>query len=279
MSFVTIGIEKYDDDFSIPYDENMTLGQFHDMLEKAIGPGQLNMDKSKFEKNKNQKMKDFVKGNTKIFVLNNENLGNMIKYWEGNFKNYQNSCFKDSFVQSLVHSMAETLFKKEGELRRMKDFVKGNTNIFFLKNENLGNMIKYWKGNCKNYQNSCFKDSFVQSLVHSMAETIVKKEEELRRMKGLPVSKSFKDYDNNSTENSFWKELLEVFDIIKNKVDNNDCKPVSNTYDPNNKPKDQNYLTGGDYASIQLTNLSNSSTNTSSSGLRGGNNNIDMKFT
>ena len=213
MPFVTIGIKKYDDDFSIPYNENMTLEQFHDMIEKAIGcPCQLNMSKSKYEKNKNQKMKDFV---------------------------------------------------------------KGNTNIFFLENENLGNIIKYWKGNLKNTNNSCFKDSFVQTLVHSMAEAIVKKEEELRRVKGLSVSKNFRDYDNNSSENSFWKGILEVFDLIKNKIENNDTKPVSNTYDPNNKPKDQKYSTGGDYSSNQLKNLSNSSTNTSSSGLQGGKYYID----
>lgn len=210
MPFVTIGIEKYDDEFSLPYDENMTLEQFHNVLEKAIGPCKLNI--IQFEKKKNLKMKDFVKGNTNIFLLDNENLGNIIKHWKGNFINQNNSCFKDSYVQSLVHSLAETL---------------------------------------------------------------VKKEEELRRVKGLPVSKNFMEYDNNSPENSFWKELLEVFENIKNKVKNNDTTPVSNQYDQNNKPKDQKYQTGGSYSPNQITNLSNSSTDTTSSGLKGGNNNID----
>ena len=184
----------------------MTLEQFHNVLEKAIGPCKLNI--AQFEKRKNLKMKYFVKGNTNIFLLNNENLGNVIKYWKGNFTNQNNSCFKDSFVQSLVHSMAET---------------------------------------------------------------IVKKEEELRRVKGLPVSKTFKDYDNNSSENSFWKELLEVFDTIKNKVEKKDSTSVTNTYDSNNKPKDQEYQTGGNYAPTQTSNLSNSSNSTTSSGLKGGN--------
>ena len=210
MPFVTIGIEKYDDEFSLPYDENMTLEQFHNVLEKAIGPCKLNI--IQFEKKKNLKMKDFVKGNTNIFLLDNENLGNIIKHWKGNFINQYNSCFKDSYVQSLVHSLAETL---------------------------------------------------------------VKKEKELRRVKGLPVSKNFMEYDNNSPENSFWKELLEVFENIKNKVKNNDTTPVSNQYDQNNKPKDQKYQTGGSYSPNQITNLSNSSTDTTSSGLKGGNNNID----
>ena len=115
MSSVTIGIEKYDNDFSIPYDENMTLEQFHNVLEKAIGPFKLNI--TQFEKKKNLKMKDFVKGNTNIYLLDNENLGNIIKHWKGNFINQYNSCFKDSFIQSLVHSMAETLVKKEEEFR------------------------------------------------------------------------------------------------------------------------------------------------------------------
>ena len=211
MPFMKIGIEKYDDDFSLPYDENMTLEKYHNVLEKAIGPCKLNI--IKFDDKKNLKMKDYV-----------EKYGN---------------------------------------------------NILLLNNENLGNIIKYWKGNFINQYNSCFKDSLVQSLVHSMAEALVKKEEEKRMKKGLPVAKNFNEYDNNSPENSFWKELLETFDTIKKKVEKNDTTPVTNPYDPNNKPKDQEYSTGGNYASNNLANLSNSSTNTESSGLKGGNNNID----
>ena len=190
----------------------MTLEQFHNVLEKAIGPCKLNI--IQFEKKKNLKMKDFV---------------------------------------------------------------KGNTNIYFLDNENLGNIIKHWKGNFINQYNSCFKDSFIQSLVHSMAETLVKKEEEFRKKKGLPVSKNFKDYDNNSSENTFWKELLEVFDIIKTKVKNKDSKPIYNLFDSSNHPSSQNYASCGNYIPKQLSNLSNSSTNTSSN-LPGGSLTINIVF-
>ena len=109
-----------------------------------------------------------------------------------------------------------------------------------MKNENLGNFIKNWKGNFINKRSKCFKDSFTQSLVHSIAEALVKKEEELRRKKGLPTSKNFQDYANNSPEDSLWRELLETFDIIKKKIENNDTTPVKNTYDSKNNPKDKN---------------------------------------
>jgi len=210
MPFVTIEIDKYDDEFSLPYDDNMTLEEFHSVLEKAVGPCKLNI--TKFEEKKNKKMKDVV-----------------------------------------------------------KDY----TNIFLMKNENLGNFIKNWKGNFINERSECFKDSFTQSLVHSIAEALVKKEEELRKKKGLPTSKDFKNYDNNSPEDSFYRELLETFDIIKKKVENNDTTPVKNPYDSKNNPKDQKYKTGEKYPSENLSKLSNSSTSTDSSGLKGGNNNID----
>lgn len=48
-NFIKIGIEKYDEDFDIPYDPNMTLGTFKEVLEKAIGsPCKLNI--SNFDK-------------------------------------------------------------------------------------------------------------------------------------------------------------------------------------------------------------------------------------
>lgn len=50
MSFITIGIENYNFDLSLPYDENMTLEQFYNVLEKAIGPCKLNI--TQFEKKK-----------------------------------------------------------------------------------------------------------------------------------------------------------------------------------------------------------------------------------
>jgi hypothetical protein len=133
----------------------------------------------------------------------------------------------------------------------------------------LGNIIKHWKGNFINQNNSCFRDSFVESLVYSMAETLVKKEEEFRKKKGLPTSKNFMDYNNNSSENSFWKELLEVFDIIKDKVKKNDSNPINNPFDSSNHPSSQSYSSCGNYIPKQLLNLSNISTNTSSN-LQGG---------
>ena len=209
MPFVKIGIEKYDDEFSLPYEDNMTLEEFHDVLKKAVGSCKLNI--TQFEKKKKLKMKDVVKNYPNIFLLNNDNLLNFIKKWKGNFINEGSECFKDAFVQ----------------------------------------------------------------LVRSMAEKIVEKEEELRRQKGLPVSKNFKDYDDNCPEDSFWRQMLETFDIIKKKFDKNDTTPVKNRYDSKNNPKDQLYKTGGDYSSNHLKNLSNSSTSTDSFGLRSGNNNID----
>ena len=130
--YITIGIEKYDDDFKILYDENMTLEQFHISLEKAIGPCKLNI--IKYEEKKNKKMKDFVNGNTNIYVINNDNLGNILKYWKGNFIIKNNSCFRDSFVQCLIHSLAETLFKKEEEFRK-----KNGLSILEIFKENKNN--------------------------------------------------------------------------------------------------------------------------------------------
>ena len=37
MDYLTIGIQKYDEEFSIPYDKDMTLEEFSDVFEKAIG--------------------------------------------------------------------------------------------------------------------------------------------------------------------------------------------------------------------------------------------------
>ena len=208
MPNLTIGIEKYKAQFSIPYEENMTLGQFHEVLKKALGfPCKLNI----FEE-KNKKMKDIVKGITNITVLNNDNLLSIIKYWIGNFIN--------------VH-------------------------------------------------NECFKNQLISSIVHSLSDAIIKKEEEMRLAKYLPTAKNFKDYDKNSPVNSFYSDLLQVCDFVKNKVKNNDSTNLHNTYDSTNKPKDQKYTTGGGYCANQLANLSNSSTCTESHGLRGGNNNIN----
>ena len=209
MPYLTVGIERYNDQFSIPYEEDMTLEQFHEVMNKAMGrPCKLNI----FPYVKNRKMKDIVKGNTNICSLNTDDLRSTVNHWKGNFTNMHNDCFKDGFAQSIAHSLSDA---------------------------------------------------------------IIKKEEEIRLAKGLPIAKNFKEYDNNSPENSFYKDLLEVFDAVKKKVENNDSTNLQNPYDSNNKPNDQKYSTGGGYCSNQISNLSNSSTSTESHGLRGGNNNIN----
>ena len=63
-NYVNIGIKKYDSEFSIPYDDNMTLEQFRKALEKVVGPCELNI--IKYELKKNQKLKDVFKGDNTI---------------------------------------------------------------------------------------------------------------------------------------------------------------------------------------------------------------------
>lgn len=206
-NFIKIGIEKYDEDFDIPYDPNMTLGTFKEVLEKAIGsPCKLNI--SNFDKKKNLKMLEYA-----------------------------------------------------------------TVNIFTVNNENLGSFISKWKGNFKNENNSCFKDSFFQSFVHSLAENLVKKEEALRTKKGLPPAKNFGDYKNNNengeSDNHSYNDCLEVLNIIKTKMKNKELEPIHNTYDISKIFKDQKYSTGGSYTTDNIGSMSRSSTSTSS-GLRGG---------
>ena len=230
------------------------------------------------KKKKKQIMKDFVNNNVNnvnnYFLLDDVNLGSFISNWKGNFINKNNSCFKDSYTQNLVHSLSEDIKYEENKKQKMKDFVKKNgNNIILLNNENLGSFIKHCKGNFKNKNNSCFKDSYVQSLVHSMIETIVKKEEELRKQQGLPIAKDFKIYGggNNSNSNNFYGELLYLLDNIKDKMKKNDLRPTNNTYNSTHISMDQKYSTGGGYATYNTAKLSRSSTSTStSSGLIGG---------
>lgn len=214
MDYLTIGIEKYDDEFSIPYDKNMTLEEFSNVFEKAIG---CKLNIFNFEKKKNMKMKDFV---------------------------------------------------------------KGNTNICSLKSEKLDEVIKNWKGNFKNYNNSCGRDAHTECIICSLVPKIVQKEEELRKKLGKCVSKDFKSYnhnDKNGKENPLWKDLLELLDIIKEKVKNNDPSPIKNPYDSSNYPINQSYNTYGEYSSKNLEGLCISSTSTSS-GLDGGSLQINIHF-
>ena len=124
-NYVKIGIEKYDEDFTIPYEDNMTLEQFHKAIEKVIGPCKLNI--SGYEKKKNKKLKEVFKGDNQIFCIENENLGNVIKNSKVNFINNRNSCFRDSFTQSFIHSFAETLVKKEEEWRKKMGLPKAKS--------------------------------------------------------------------------------------------------------------------------------------------------------
>lgn len=209
-NFINIEIDKYDDNFRVPYDDNMTLEQFHRGLEKVVGPCKLTI--SKYEEKKNKKLKEVFKG----------------------------------------------------------DY------IYCIKNENLGSIIKKWKGNFINKNNSCYRDSFIQSFIHSMAETLVKKEEEWRRKNGLPTGKNFKDY-NNSNNDSLWKDILELFDTIDQKIKNNDSSPLLNSYDSSDSPKNQKYETGEIYGPDNLVKLSDTSTSTSS-GLNGGSLHLILLF-
>jgi hypothetical protein len=107
-----------------------------------------------------------------------------------------------------------------------------------------------------------------------MAESIVKKEEELRKKNGL--SKNIKDY-NNLTNDSFYKDLLNLFDKIKENVKRNDSSPILNSYDSSNNPDSQNYKDGGNYTTDNMTILSNSSTS-ASTGIEGKDLFIDLGF-
>ena len=202
---MTIGIEKLDDEFEVQIPEDITLEQLKNFLEKALGY-KCNINISKYDQKKNKKIKDL---------------------------------FKDNFQ------------------------------IFLVKNENLGSIIKNWKGNFINKNHSCFRDSFIQSIVHSMVEKIVEEEETLRKKNGYPPAKNFNDLNRNSSNNSVWNELLDVCNIIYNKMKNNETSPIFNSFDASNKPLSQSYENGGKYPVDQLKNLSNVSNNTGRPGSGG----------
>ena len=206
MLTATIGIDKLDDEFKIQVKEDMTLEEFKNCLEKALGY-KCDLNISKYDQKKKQKVKDLFKG----------------------------------------------------------DFT-----IFSIKNENIGTVIKHFKGNFINKNNGCFRDSLTQSIVHSMADKIVEQEETSRKNKGYPPAKNFKDFKGNSPDNSAWSELVTVCDDILNKMKNNDTSPLYNSFDASSKPPSQTYEVGGNYTSRKLTDLSNDSTSTGSSGLNGG---------
>ena len=206
--YLIVGIDKYDEDIKIPYNDIMTLGQFKEIIEKAICSS-IKLNITKYDQKKDKPMKEIIKENFNIFALNNENLGDLVKNWKGNFINENNSCYRDSYVQCLIH----TLIPK-----------------------------------------------------------IVEFEEEERKKKGLPIAKDFKELlhkDRNSEENKFYEELLGICDEIKKKMEEKDESPMSNAYDQSRWSPDEGYGTGGNYPSINIPNLSISSTRRSS-GLAGG---------
>ena len=96
----------------------MTLEGFKNSMEEVFGPCKLNV--FPYEKNKNKNMNDIVKKYPNIAILNNENLGHLVQKWKGNFINKNYSCFRDSFVQSLVHSLIPKICEKEEENRNKK---------------------------------------------------------------------------------------------------------------------------------------------------------------
>ena len=202
MVTATIGIKKLDDEFKIQIPDDMTLEEFKNCLEKALGY-KCDLNISKYDQKKKQKVKDLFKG----------------------------------------------------------DFT-----IFSIENENIGNIIKHFNANCINKNNDCFKNSFTQSIVHSLAEKIVEQE---NTSNGYPRAKNFKDFKGNSPDNSTWSQLLTVCDNILNKMKNNDTSPLNNSFDASNKPPSQTYEVGGNYATRKLTDLSNDSTSTGSKGTIG----------
>lgn len=144
MNFVKIGIKKYDVDLEIPYDPNMTLGAFKEVLEKAIG-SPCDLCISNFDQKKNKKLSEFANNTSYIFVVQNDNLGSFISKWKGNFQNLKNSCFKDSFFQCLVHSLSEKIVEKEEALRTKKGLLPAKNFLNYQNNnKNEENNVNFY---------------------------------------------------------------------------------------------------------------------------------------
>ena len=112
MVTATIGIKKLDDEFKVQIPDDMTLEEFKNCLEKALGY-KCDLNISKYDQKKKQKVKDLFKGDFTIFSIENENIGNIIKHFKANCINKNNDCFKNSFTQSIVHSLAEKIVEQE----------------------------------------------------------------------------------------------------------------------------------------------------------------------
>ena len=202
MIDVTIGIEKFNNEFKDEIPEDMTLEQLKIALDKSLGFN-CNFNIPYYDQKKNQKVKDFLKDDHSIFALRNENIGNFVKHWKGKFINKDNSCFRDSTTQSILHSMAEK---------------------------------------------------------------IVEKEDISRKNKGYASAKNFIELNRTSSTNSPWNDLLAVCENIYTKIKNNDKSPIYNSFDASNKPSSQSYENGGKYTYNQIANLSNCSNSTEPSG-------------
>ena len=98
MLTVTIGIENTNDKFKVPISEDTTLEQFKNALETTLGY-KCNLNILTYDIKKNQKVKDLFKNDFEIFAIKDEKFGN--------------TCCRDALIQSVVHSMAEKLVKKE----------------------------------------------------------------------------------------------------------------------------------------------------------------------
>ena len=72
--------------------------------------------------------------------------------------------------------------------QKIKDLIKDDSELFILKNENLGHLNNHWKGNFINISNSCFRDSLTLSIAHSIAEKL----ENSRKKQFLPKNESLR---------------------------------------------------------------------------------------
>ena len=213
MLTVSIGIEKLDDEIKIPIPEDITLEHFKIALEKALGY-KINLNILKYDEKKNKKVKDILKNDFSIFIINNENLSNVINHWKGNFINENKSCFQDSFTQAIIRLIVEKL--------KQEDIYKNNKS--FPKNENLGKVINDWKGNFINEDKSCFRDAFIQSNINSMKCKLLEKEEISRKNNCFQSNNSFKYTNRNESNNSVWNNYPGISNNISDKMIVNDIQ-------------------------------------------------------
>lgn len=73
-------------------------------------------------------------------------------------------------------------------------------------------MVKKWKGNFINENNSCGEDAIIQSIIHTVAPKIFEAETNKRIQQGLPYPESFEDLISIASEEKdpLYKDLLLV---------------------------------------------------------------------